>query len=204
MAQQYRIHLLTQKTQWTWVQTLGQEHPLEEKPTPVFFLENLMDIGAWRATVHTVAKSWTRLKRLSKAGSTMIRFFSHNSYPSETTPSFSSQVLDSVQERRSVVSNSLRPHGAQHTRPRCPSPSPRVYPNSSLLSWWCHPTISSFVVPFSSHLQSFPASQSFPMESVFPIRWPKHWSFRFSIRPSNVTTLGDNNPLSTKRESLIY
>ena len=61
----------------------------------------------------------------------------------------------SVQFSRSVVSESLRPHELQHTRPPCPSPTSRVYPNSCPLSWWCHLTISSSVVPFSSCLQSF-------------------------------------------------
>ena len=60
-----------------------------------------------------------------------------------------------------------RPHGPQHARPPCPSPAPRVYSNSSSLSWWCHPTIASSVVPFSSCLQSFPASGSFPMSQLF-------------------------------------
>ena len=69
----------------------------------------------------------------------------------------------SVQFSRSVVSNSLRPHELQHTRPPCPSPTPRVYSNPSPLSRWCHPTISSSVVPFSSCPQSFPTSGSFPM-----------------------------------------
>ena len=73
----------------------------------------------------------------------------------------------SVQFSRSVVSNSLRPHGLQHTRPPCPSPTSGVYPNSCPLSQWCHPTMSSSVVPFSSHLQSFPASGSFPMSQFF-------------------------------------
>ena len=68
---------------------------------------------------------------------------------------------------RSVVSDSLWPHGLQHTRPPCPSPTPRVYSNSGPLSQWCHPTISSSVVPFSSHLQSFPASGSFQMNQLF-------------------------------------
>ena len=63
----------------------------------------------------------------------------------------------------SVVSDSLQPHGPQHPRPPCPSPTPRVYSNSCPLSRWCHPTISSSVVPFSSCLQSFPASGSFQM-----------------------------------------
>ena len=66
-----------------------------------------------------------------------------------------------------VVSNSLRPHEPQHTRPPCPSPTPGVHPNPCPLSWWCHPTISSFVVPFSSCPQSFPASGSFPMSQLF-------------------------------------
>ena len=67
---------------------------------------------------------------------------------------------------RSVVSDSLQPHGLQYTRLPCPSPIPGVYSNSCPLSWWCHPTISS-VIPFSSHLQSFRASGSFPMSQLF-------------------------------------
>ena len=67
----------------------------------------------------------------------------------------------------SVVSNSLRPHGLQHTRLPCPSPTPRTRSNSCPLSRWCHPTISSSVVPVSSCLQSFPASGSFPMSQLF-------------------------------------
>ena len=66
-----------------------------------------------------------------------------------------------VRFSRAVVSNSLWPHGLQHISPPCPSPTPGVYSNSCPLSWWCHPTISSSVVPFSSCLQSFPASGSF-------------------------------------------
>ena len=73
----------------------------------------------------------------------------------------------SVQFSRSVMSDSLRPHGQQHTRPPCPSPTPRVYPNSSSSSQWCHPTSSSSVGPFSSRLQSFPASRSFPISQLF-------------------------------------
>ena len=67
----------------------------------------------------------------------------------------------------SVMSDSLRPHEPQHTRPPCPSPTPRVYPNSCPLSRWCHPTISSSVVPFSSCLQSFTGSGSFQMNQLF-------------------------------------
>ena len=71
-----------------------------------------------------------------------------------------------IQFSCSVVSNSLRPHELQHARPPCPSPTPRVYPNSCPLSHWCHPTSSSSVVPFSCP-QSFPASGSFPMSQLF-------------------------------------
>ena len=72
-----------------------------------------------------------------------------------------------VQFSRSVMSNSLWPCGLQDTRPPCPSPTPRVHPNPCPLSPWCHPAISSSVVPFSSCPQSFPASGSFPMSRLF-------------------------------------
>ena len=82
----------------------------------------------------------------------------------------------------SVVSDSLWPHELQHTRLPCPSPTPGAYSNSCPSSRWCQPTISTFVVPFSSRLQSFPALGSFPVSPC--IRWPKYWSFNFSISPS--------------------
>ena len=75
--------------------------------------------------------------------------------------------FSSVQFSRSVVSGSLRPHGLQHARLPFPSLIPRVYSNSCPLSWWCHATISSSVIPFSSHLQSFPASGCFQMSQLF-------------------------------------
>ena len=84
---------------------------------------------------------------------------------------------------RTVVSDSVWPHRLQHARLSCPSSSPRACSNSCPLSWWCHPTISSSVVPSSSWLQSFPASGSFLTSRLFHIRWPKYWSF--SISPSN-------------------
>ena len=72
----------------------------------------------------------------------------------------------SVQFTHSVVSVSLRPHGLQHARLSCSSPTPGAYSNSCPSCWWCHPTISSSVIPFS-HLQSFPASGSFPVSQFF-------------------------------------
>ena len=74
-----------------------------------------------------------------------------------------------IQFSHSVMSNSLRPHGLQHARTPCPSPTPRVYPNSCPLSQWCHPTISSSVLPFSSRRQSFPASGSFLISWLFTL-----------------------------------
>ena len=90
-----------------------------------------------------------------------------------------------VQFSRSVVSDSLWPHEPQHARPPCPSPTLEVYPNSCLLSQWCHPTISSSVIPFSSRLQSFPAPGSFPMSQFCASGGQNYWSFSFSISPSN-------------------
>ena len=76
-------------------------------------------------------------------------------------------IIDSVQFSRSVVSDCLRPHEPQQARPPCQSPTAGVYPNPCPLSWWCHPTISSSVVPFSSCPQSFQTSGSFQMSQLF-------------------------------------
>ena len=96
----------------------------------------------------------------------------------------------SVQFSCSVLSDLLGPNGLEHARPACPSPTPGVYSNSYPLSQRCHPTISSSVVPFSSRLQSLPASGSFQMSRVFSnesslcIRWPKDWSFSLNSLPN--------------------
>ena len=107
------------------------------------------------------------------------KLYSYGFYPgSELVSSFSWLILhhccdsslilvSSVQFSHSVVSNSLQPHGLQHTRLPCPSLSSRVCSNSCPSSRWCHPTISFSVVPFSSCLQSFPTSWSFPMSQLF-------------------------------------
>ena len=91
----------------------------------------------------------------------------------------------SVQFSRSVVSDSLWPHELQHARHGCPSPTHGVHTNTCTPSQWCHPTISSSVIPFSSCPQSFPASRVFSTESALCIRCPKYWSFSFNISPSN-------------------
>ena len=94
------------------------------------------------------------------------------------------RLVSSVQFSRSVVSDSLWPHEPQHTRPPCPSPSPRVHSDSPPSSPWCHPAISPSVVPFSSCLQSF-QHQCFSNEPALRIRRPKDWSFSFSVSLSN-------------------
>ena len=94
-----------------------------------------------------------------------------------------SSSFSSVQFSRSVVSDSLRPHESQHAKPPCPSPTPRVHSDSRPSSQWCHPAISSSVVPFSSCPQSLSASV-FSSESTLHMRWSKYWSFSFSIIPS--------------------
>ena len=97
---------------------------------------------------------------------------------------FISSHFSSVQFSLSVVFDFLRPHELQHARPPCPSPTPRAHSDSRPLSQWCHPAISSSVVPFSSCPQSLPTSV-FSNESSLHMRWPKYWSFSFSIIPSN-------------------
>ena len=89
----------------------------------------------------------------------------------------------SVQFSRSVMSDSLRPHESQHTRPPCPTPTSGVHSDSRSSSQGCHPAISSSVVPFSSCPQSLPASV-LSNESTLRMRWPKYWTFSLSIIPS--------------------
>ena len=86
------------------------------------------------------------------------------------------------------MSDALWPHEPQHARPPCPSPTPGVYSDSSPLNQWCHPTISSSVILFSSRFQSFPASRSFLMSQFFmsgEVQLLLYWNFSFSICPSN-------------------
>ena len=96
--------------------------------------------------------------------------------------------FSSVQFSRSVVSNSLRPHGLKHARPPCLSPTPRVYSNSCPLCQWCHPTISFSVIPFSSHLQSFPVSRFFPMS----------WFSASGCQSIGVSTLASVLPMNNQ------
>ena len=94
-----------------------------------------------------------------------------------------------IQFSCSAMSESLRPYGQQHTRPLCPSPTPKACSNSCPSIRWCHPTISSSAVPFSSCLQSFPASGSFPMSQLFSSGDQSIWvSASASVLPMNIQT----------------
>ena len=124
-------------------------------------LENPKDGGAWWAAVCGVTQSRTRLKRLS------------TEHREEESGFFylGRLVFSSVQFSRSVVSDSLRPHESQHASPPCPSPTPRVYSDSCPSSRWCHPAVSSSVVPFSScpqWLVLVKSREDFPHYQIFP------------------------------------
>ena len=113
-----------------------------------------------------------RLQVLSSQG--LAKFTNKQDESRQTSRSVCGRVIPSspslsvsIQFSRSVTSDSLRPHELQQARPPCASPTPRVYPNSCPSSRWCHPAISSSVVPFSSCPQSLPASESFPMSQLF-------------------------------------
>ena len=102
-------------------------------------------------------------------------------------------LCDSVQFSRSVVSDSLQPHESQHARPPCPSPSPRIHSDSCPLSRWCHPAISSSVVPFPSCPQSLPTSESFPMSQLFT----------WGGQSTGVSALASFLPKNTQGSSLL-
>ena len=155
-------------TMWeTWVWSLGWEDSLEKGKV------THSSILAWRipwSTVHRVTKSWTRLSDF------------HFTYfiVANDVEFFFMLFVVAVQ-----LLSCIQPVTPWTARLPCPLLSPRVCSNSYPLSKWCHPTISSSVVPFSSYLQSFPGSESFSNESVLHNRWPKYWSFSFNTSPSN-------------------
>ena len=118
--------------------------------------------------------------RLQSMGSQRVR---HDWVTEHAHIGFPLLCNQSVEFSRSVISDSLQPHALQHTRLPCPLPTPGVYSNSCPSRQWCHPTISSSSPsPPSFNLSSI---RVFSNESVLRIRWPKYWSFSFSISPSN-------------------
>ena len=147
----------------TQVRSLGQEDPLEKE-----------------MVIHSSFLAW-RIPWMEKPGrlqSTGSRRVGHDWATSLYT-------IHYTQFSCSVVSNSLWPQGLWYARLPCPSWTPGAYSNSCPSSRWCHPTILSSVISFSSYFQSFPGSRSFPKESVLRIRQPKYRNVSFSISPSN-------------------
>ena len=128
---------------------------------------------------HTNSPLWRAVANCKVKGSSV--HMRPPSLPTTTSNSrYSPNHLSSVQFNRSVMTNSLQPHELQPARPPCPSPTPGFHPNPCPSSRWCHPAISSSVIPFSSCPQSLAASV-FSNESILHVRWPKYWSFSFSI-----------------------
>ena len=117
----------------------------------------------------TTKLNWTEISFTTNAkGTSLGRKHKRRKRSTENKPkTIKKMIISSVQFSRSVMSDSLQPHELQHARPPCPSPTPGVHWDSRPSSWWCHPAISSSVVPFSSCPQSFPASGSFPMSQLF-------------------------------------
>ena len=117
----------------------------------------------------TTKLNWTEISFTTNAkGTSLGRKHKRRKRSTENKPkTIKKMIISSVQFSRSVMSDSLQPHELQHARPPCPSPTPGVHSNSCPSNWWCHPAISSFVVPFPSCPQSPPASESFPMSQLF-------------------------------------
>jgi len=155
-------HQLPKRTQ-THVHWVGDaiqpSHPLLSPSSPTFNLSQHQDLFRWDSSSHQMAKV-LEFQLQPQSFQWMLRsdFLYDALIGSPCNP---------VQFSCSVTSYSLWPHEPQHLRPPCPSPTPRVYPNPCPSSRWCHPSISSSVVPFSSCPQSFPASGSFQMSQLF-------------------------------------
>ena len=139
-----------------------------------------MDRGTWLAIVHAVAKSWPGLSR----GTCRHAELNHCAAYLRLTQHCESAML-LLLFSGPVMPSSLWLHGLQHTRPPCLLASPGVCPSSCSLHWWCHPAISSSDAFYSSCPWSFPASETLSNELSVRIRWPKYWSFSFSISPSS-------------------
>ena len=155
--------------------------------------ETVKDREAQHAAVHGITES-DKIEWLNNNSLCNFRYFHYSGiYIHLSRYCFSELyypvfiILNIVQFSCSVVSNSLQPHGLQHARPPCPSPTPGAYSNSCPLSRWCHPPISSSVIPFSSHLQSFPPSGSFPISQLFaPGGQSIRVSASISVLPMNI------------------
>ena len=141
------------------------------------FLVELSHLGLWIVLsqfLHIWCLIWIKIHFYTNRSNCSLQFAEKTIFPLPVHLFLASKLIHphackniSVHFTCSVMSDSLRPHGLQHTRVLCPSPTPRACSNSCPSSRWCHPIISSSVIPFSSHLQSFPASGSFSMSQLF-------------------------------------
>ena len=182
-----------QKKQEMQVQTLGQEDTLEEEPTVVFFLEDLKDTGAGQATIHTVAKSWT------KVASTMISFLSQNSYPSATTPRFNLSVtiqFSSVAQWCLTLWDPM-----EDSTPGLP-----VHHQLSEFTQTHVHRVGDAMQP--SHRLSSPSPPAFNLSQLRGLlQWvgSSHQVAKgLELQLQHHSFQCNNNPLSTKRESLTY
>jgi len=148
---------------WYWVEKVNTQEEMEPTLFVPYILSPTISAGSWpghlpctlsAVDLKCLSYLLTLLKRDSNPGS-LYRV--HRVY----------HYISSVQFSRSIMSDSLQPHKLQHAMPPCPSLTPRVHTNPCPSSRWCHPAISSSVVPFSSCPQSLPASESFPMSQLF-------------------------------------
>ena len=144
--------------QETWVQSLGQEDPLEKEMAT--HSNTLAWKIPWVEEPGRLQSAWSQ--RVGHDWATELNWTDLKVFLCIEFLSFSQSVSSVAQSCLT-----LRPHESQHTRPPCPSPTPGVHSDSRPLSPWCHPAISSSVVPFSSCPQSLPASESFPMSQVY-------------------------------------
>ena len=145
------IDLVNQWRKWTLLINMIQRKTIRKGEEPLMAWElSLKALSFWSQVISIYTNEFKRSIFCGYENSTLRRF-----------------SVSSVQFSCSVVSDSLRPHESQHARLPCPSPTPGVHSDSRPSSWWCHPAISSSVVPFSSCLQSLPASESFPMSQLF-------------------------------------
>ena len=126
----------------------------------------MLAIAKHRNKILILLRRWVTQFRLKSVNDYLLNIY-YRAYPLLNFIWPALKPFRWVQFSHSVMSDSLRPHEPQHARPPCPSPTPRVHPNPCPLGRWCHPTISSSVVPFSSCPQSFPASGSFQMSQLF-------------------------------------
>ena len=144
--------------------TSSHHHSLYLSTQPPLWFHSLRDSLFLEADCQNSLslKTWQfQVQQKSLFGNFSWDFFSKSPRKSLPASHWLEPNISSIQFSYSVMSDSLRLNGLQHARPRCPSPTHRVYSNSDPLSWWCHPTISSSAITFSSCLQSFPASVSF-------------------------------------------